>query len=73
MENTVLFDPRLAVLCGMLFSAIVSTTAEVPAAVPEVFQRLWRSYRIFERTRRYRSTDSSRKTFWEVDMTKFEP
>jgi hypothetical protein len=73
MENIILFDPRLAVLCGMLFTTIVSATAEEPAAVPEVFQRLWRSYQIFQQAKKERPSGDSREKFWEIDMTKFEP
>jgi len=73
MESSVLFDPRLAVVCGMLFTTIVSATAEEPAAVPEMFQRLWRRYQIFQLTRATRSSDSAKEKFWEIDMTKFEP
>lgn len=73
MENTILFDPRLVVLCGMLFTTIVSVTAEEPAAVPEVFQRLWRSYQIFQMTKKDPTSGDSREKFWEIDMTKFEP
>jgi hypothetical protein len=73
MDHTMIVDARSAVMCGMLFSAIVAVTAEAPAAVPEVFQRMWHRYEIFRRTRRSKAACTSGEKFWEIDMTKFEP
>jgi hypothetical protein len=72
MNNNVLFDVRFAVMCSMLFMMAVSVTAEEPAAVPGIFQRLWLRYQLFREMRKMRSSASTEK-FWEIDMTKFEP
>jgi hypothetical protein len=73
MDSSVFFDARSAVMCGMLFSTIVAVTAEAPAAVPEVFQRMWYRYQIFQKTRRSKASTTSAEKFWEIDMTNFEP
>jgi len=73
MDHTMICETRSVVMCGMLFSTIVAVTAEAPAAVPEVFQRMWHHYEIFQRTRRSKAAGTSGEKFWEIDMTKFEP
>lgn len=73
MDQTLLFDARSVVMCGMLFSTIVAVTAEAPAAVPEVFLRMWNRYQIFQKTRKSRASRTSGEKFWEIDMTNFEP
>ena len=72
MDNNILFDVRFAMMCGMLFMTVVTVTAEEPAAVPCIFQRLWLRYQLFREMRKMRSSASAEK-FWEIDMTKFEP
>lgn len=72
MEYNVLFDVRLTMMCGMLFMSVVTMTAEEPAAVPVIFQRMWHRYRLLREMRKMRSSASTEK-FWEIDMTKFEP
>jgi hypothetical protein len=73
MDNNVLCDARYAMMCGMLFTTIIALTAEAPAAVPEVFQRMWRRYQLFQKLRKNRVSRTSAEKFWEIDMTKFEP
>ena len=73
MDHTMICDIRSFVMCGMLFSTIVAVTAEAPAAVPELFQRIWNRYALFQRTRRSRAVGTSEEKFLEIDMTKFEP
>jgi len=70
MDHALFSDPRTVVLCGMLFSTIIAMTAEAPAAVPEVFLRMWHRYQIFQRTRKSKPAGEK---FWEIDMTNFEP
>jgi hypothetical protein len=48
-------------------------TADEPAAVPAVFQRMWRRYQALQETRRIKGSEKSAEKFWEIDMTKFEP
>lgn len=72
MDNNALFDVRFAAMCSMLFMTVVAVTAEEPAAVPGIFQRMWLKYQLFRETRKMRSSASTEK-FWEIDMTKFEP
>lgn len=72
MDNNVFFDVRLVMMCGMLFMTVVAVTAEEPAAVPGIFQRMWLRYQLLREVRKMRSTASPKK-FWEIDMTKFEP
>ena len=67
-----LLDARVAALCGILFTAVVSITADEPAAVPPVFYLLWHRYLLFQELRRVRSSGKTER-FWEVDMTKIEP
>jgi len=73
MDSTAFSDARSVVLCGMLFSTIIAMTAEVPAAVPEVFLRMWKRYQIFQRTRKSKPAGNATGKFWEIDMTNFEP
>jgi hypothetical protein len=73
MDNNVLFDVRFAVMCSMLFMTVVSVTAEEPAAVPGIFQRMWHRYQLFREMRKIRASGASTEKFWEIDMTKFEP
>ena len=70
MNSDIFGDVRCAVMCCMLFATIVAITAEAPAAVPEVFQRMWHRFHMFQETRR---SKTSGEKFWEIDMTKFEP
>jgi hypothetical protein len=72
MNNNVLFDVRFAVMCSMLFMTVVAVTAEEPAAVPGIFQKMWLRFQLFREMRKMRSSASTEK-FWEIDMTKFEP
>jgi hypothetical protein len=72
MDNNVLFDVRFAVMCSILFMTVVVVTAEEPAAVPGIFQKLWLRYQLFQEIRKMRSSALTEK-FWEIDMTKFEP
>lgn len=72
MDNNMLFDVRFAAMCGMLFMTVVAVTAEEPAAVPGIFQRMWLKYQLFREIRKMRSSASTEK-FREIDMTKFEP
>ena len=72
MDNNVLFDVRFAAMCSMLFMTVVAVTAEEPASVPGIFQRMWLKYQVFREMRKMRSSASTEK-FWEIDMTKFEP
>jgi hypothetical protein len=48
-------------------------TAEEPAAVPGIFQRVWHRYQLFREMRKMRSSAALKEKFWEIDMTKFEP
>ena len=73
MDSNIFSDARYAVICSMLFTTIIAATAETPAAVPEVFQRMWHRYQIFQETRKSRASRPSENKFWEIDMTKFEP
>jgi hypothetical protein len=73
MDSILLGEARNAVMCCMLFTTIIAVTAEAPAAVPEVFQRIWLRYRLFQETRRSTASGTSGEKFWEIDMTKFEP
>jgi hypothetical protein len=73
MDSNMFGDTRYVVICSMLFTTIIAATAETPAAVPEVFQRMWRRYQIFQEARKSRLSRPSENTFWEIDMTKFEP
>jgi hypothetical protein len=73
MDSNVFVDARYAVICSMLFTTIVAMTAESPAAVPEVFMRMWHRYQLYQETRKSRASDTSEEKFWEIDMTKFEP
>jgi hypothetical protein len=73
MDNNVFSDVRYAVMCSMLFMMIVAVTAETPAAVPAVFSKIWRHYKLFQETRKTRASGTSAEKFWEIDMTKFEP
>lgn len=62
-----------AVMYCMLFATIMAATADQPAAVPGVFQRMWLRYQVFQEARRTRGSGKSAEKFWEIDMTKFEP
>ena len=73
MDVALLADMRFAVLYGMLFTSILYMTAEEPAAVPPVFRKIWRSYWIYQETRKKRSSEKPVNKFWEIDMTNFEP
>jgi hypothetical protein len=73
MDSNVLFDVRLAMMCGMLFMTVVAVTAEEPAAVPGIFQKVWLRYQLFREMRKMRASSTSTEKFWEIDMTKFEP
>ncbi|MEK6744353.1 MAG: hypothetical protein AABZ15_12115 [Nitrospirota bacterium] len=73
MDVTVLFDTRFAALYGMLLTSILLLTAEEPAAVPQVFQKIWRHYRIYQEMSKKRSSEKPSNDFWEIDMTNFEP
>jgi hypothetical protein len=73
MDITLLVDIRFSVLYGMLFSSILLMTAEEPAMVPTVFQKIWLRYRIYQEMRKKRSLEKPSKDFWEIDMTNFEP
>jgi len=73
MDNNVLFDARFAVMCSMLFMTVVAVTAEEPAAVPGIFQKMWLRYQLFREMRKMRASSASTEKFWEIDMTKFEP
>jgi len=73
MDILLFVDMRLAVLYSILFSSIMLMTAEEPAAVPPVFHKIWRRYRIYQEMSKKRSSESSSKGFWEIDMTNFEP
>jgi hypothetical protein len=73
MDSNMLCDARYAVICCMLFATIVAVTAEAPAAVPEVFMRMWQRYQLFQEKRMSRASGTSGEKFWEIDMTKFEP
>lgn len=66
-------DMRFAVLNGMLFASILIMTAEEPASAPPVFQKIWRSYRIYREIKKKRSSEKPANDFWEIDMTNFEP
>jgi hypothetical protein len=73
MDSNIFGDARYAVLCSMLFTTIIAVTVETPAAVPEVFQRMWRRYQIFQKAIKSHASRPSENNFWEIDMTKFEP
>lgn len=73
MDSNMFGDARYAVMYSLLFATIIAATAETPAAVPEVFQRMWHRYQLFQAVRNSRATRSSKNRFWEIDMTKFEP
>ena len=73
MDITLIADMRFAALYGMLFASILLLTAEEPAAVPPVFQKIWRSYRIYLEVIKNRSSEKPANDFWEIDMTNFEP
>ena len=73
MDITLIADMRFAALYGMLFTSILLMTAEEPAAVPPVFQKIWRSYRIYQEIKKNRSSEKPANDFWEIDMTNFEP
>jgi len=47
MDVTLLFEMRFAAFYGMLFTSILLMTAEEPAAVPPVFLKIWRRYKIY--------------------------
>jgi hypothetical protein len=57
----------------MLFMTVVAVTAEEPAAVPGIFQKMWLRYQLFREMRKMRASSASTEKFWEIDMTKFEP
>jgi len=73
MDNNVFSDARFAVMCSMLFMTIVAVTAETPAAVPAVFSKIWRQYKIFQKMRKTKASGTHAEKFWEIDMTKFKP
>ena len=73
MDNNIVCDVRYTVICGMLFTMIVAMTAKSPAAVPEVFMRMWHRYQLYQETKKSRAAVPSEEKFWEIDMTKFEP
>lgn len=73
MDSNMFGDARYAVMYSLLFVTIIAATAKTPAAVPEVFQRMWHRYQLFQAVRKSRATRSSENGFWEIDMTKFEP
>ena len=73
MDATLLFDARFAAICAMLFSTAVVMTAEEPESVHVLFLNIWRRYLLYKVLSRMRSSRVSPDTFWEVDMTKFEP
>jgi len=73
MNSNVYGDAQFAVICSMLFTTIIAATAEAPAAIPEVFQRMWHRYQMFQKARKSRASRPSESAFWEIDMTKFEP
>ena len=73
MDSNIICDVRYTVICGMLFTMIVAMTAESPAAVPEVFMRMWHRYQLYQETKKIRAAATSEEKFWEIDMTKFEP
>lgn len=73
MDITPLTDVRFAVLYGMLFTSILIMTAEESAAVPPVFLKIWRRYRIYQEMNKKRTSDKPSNAFWEIDMADFEP
>jgi len=74
MDIVSFVDMRVAVLYSMLFSSILFMTAEEPATVPPIFQKIWRRYRIYQEMSKKRSSEERSSTrFWEIDMTNFEP
>jgi hypothetical protein len=73
MDSNIFLDARYAVICSMLFTTIIAATAETPAAIPEVFQRMWHRYQLFQKAIKSRALGPCENKFWEIDMTKFEP
>jgi len=73
MDSAILFNTPHAVMYCMLLTTIIAVTADEPAAVPAVFQRMWRRYQALQETRRIKGSEKSAEKFWEIDMTKFEP
>ena len=73
MDSAILFNTPHAVMYCMLLTTIIAVTADEPAAVPALFQRLWLRFQVFQRTRRIKGSGKSAEKFWEIDMTRFEP
>jgi hypothetical protein len=73
MNASLLLDARFAMLCCMLFTAIITITAREPETIPSVFQLIWRRYQLFREVQRIRSSQGPTGSFWEIDMTKIEP
>jgi len=73
MDITLLIDVRFTVMYGMLYASILLMTAHEPSAVPSVFAKIWRRYRIYQELNRKRSSDKRSNDFWEIDLTNFEP
>ena len=73
MDIALLIDPRFTVMYGMLFASILLMTAQEPAAVPSVFLKIWRHYKIYQELNKKRSSAKRSNDFWEIDMTNFEP
>jgi hypothetical protein len=73
MDIALLIDTRFAALYVMLFASILFMTAQEPAAVPSVFLKIWRHYKIYQELNKKRSSEKRSNDFWEIDMTNFEP
>jgi len=73
MDIALLVDLRFTVMYGMLFASILLMTAQEPAAVPSVFLKIWRHYKIYQEMSKKRSSKKRSADFWEIDMTNFEP
>jgi hypothetical protein len=73
MDSAILFNTPHAVMYCMLLTTIIAVTADEPAAVPALFQRLWLRFQVFQETRKIKGLEKSAEKFWEIDMTRFEP
>lgn len=73
MDTNMFLDIRFPMMCSMLFMTVVAVTAEEPAAVPALFQRMWHRYQLFQEMKKMKTSPALSEKFWEIDMTKFEP
>ncbi len=73
MEMELLLDARNVILCSSLVMASGALFPEAPQNLLRTLRNRWKRFKIMAHSRKTLKKQKPSGSFWEIDMTKFEP